>query len=356
VRLKTTLLTLLGSLIGAAAGIWGLTRVSSVEPPAPLEELPLTISGLEAHAARGTGVESARVDSQITLRIPADQATRVYEYLHDTYHGKSGLLRDAFPNLDINGQGVADVSRFTDRYFDTPEFDLYRTHNSARHRSRINTLNANDRKSGRQLVQMKVTPPGRFDLRTELKYDVDQFPARQEEHPLLRLVKGADRPDCIAAFQRIGIDARRLQHVFTIEQTRSRIYINLGAVNIMSFSVDVGGATVAGQTATFASVDVGLVEIAYTEADDARRKLMWQVRDAAVADLLRHFPDLSVNSESKYSIVLAQLLRQPLPRLFLEHRESALTLACLAGLAALVPLIGLVDRLWRPRRRLSSSG
>jgi hypothetical protein len=65
-------------------------------------------------------------------------------------------------------------------------------------------------------------------------------------------------------------------------------------------------------------VDLGLVEIAYTEANEAKRKKMWEIRDAIVKDLQDHFPGLTKTSDSKYGIVLAQLMREiPLiPALF----------------------------------------
>lgn len=57
-------------------------------------------------------------------------------------------------------------------------------------------------------------------------------------------------------------------------------------------------------------MDVGLVENTYTEADEAKRKTMWQIRDAMIKDLVEHFPALTVNSDSKYSIVLDQLINR----------------------------------------------
>ena len=95
---------------------------------------------------------------------------------------------------------------------------------------------------------MKITPPGEFTLRSEFKYKVE------------------------------------------------------------SFSVDEGSARVVWVEGRFASVDLGLVEIAYTEADEAKRKKMWEIRDAIIEDLRNHIPDLAQTSNSKYGIVLEQLM------------------------------------------------
>ena len=268
----------------------------------------------ERHAARGFGADSARVDSQITFRIPDGQAGAVYEYLKGKYVGRSGILADRFPDIELHGQAMSDVSLFTDVYFDTPTLTLYRTRNSARHRTRLNTTNPADRKSGRELVQLKVTPPGKFTLRNEFKYKVDPAGANAKSfddvHPLLRLISKSQRDDFKKVFSDAGIDAYSLNHVFTIHQTRSRGYLNWGDTNIMSFSVDEGSASVLWAEGRFSSVDLGLVEVAYTEGDEAKREKMWEIRDAIIADLLQHFPELVQTTNSKYGIVLSHLIRQ----------------------------------------------
>jgi hypothetical protein len=262
----------------------------------------------------GTGSDSARIDSQITLKIPGGQADAVYQYLKNKYVAQEITIGDRFPGVRLYGQTMSDVSVFTDEYFDTPQLDLYRGNNSARHRSRVNTTHPNDRKNGRELVQIKVTPPGRFDLRNELKYEVKrsygQKQDRDDQHQLIGLIKPGERDDFKDVFGKANIDPHSLRHVFTITQTRSRVYINWEEKNILSFSVDQGSARMLWGEGKFASVDVGLVENTYTEADEGKRKIMWEIREAMIKDLVEHFPALTVNSESKYSIVLGQLIKQ----------------------------------------------
>lgn len=276
----------------------------------------------DQHAARGFGADSARVDSQITFRIPDGEAGAVYEYLKAKYVGQSGVLRERFPDLDLHGQPMSDVSLFTDEYFDTPTLTLFRTRNSARHRTRINTTDPDDRKSGRELVQVKVTPPGQFTLRNEFKYKVkppsERAKSFDDVHPLIRLVSKSQREDFKRVFREADIDPYSLSHVFTIQQTRSRGYLNWGDTNILSFSVDEGSASALWAEGRFASVDLGLVEVAYTEADEAKRQKMWEIRDAVVEDLLARFPRLVQTTNSKYGLVLSQIIRQRplLPVLF----------------------------------------
>ena len=306
----------------------------------------------EQHAARGYGTDSARVDSQITLKIPTPRADEVYEYLKAKYVGRDDILEDLFSGHHLHGQKMSDLSIFTDEYFDTPTLQLHANKNSVRHRSRINTTNPDDRKSGRELVQMKVTPPGKFTLRNELKYQVDEdgkAPGQgKETHPLIRLISGKQRDDFRRVFTDAGIDPYALKHIFTIVQTRRRGYLNWDDRNIFSFSVDQGKASVLWAEGSFSSVDMGLVEIAYTEASPERRELMWQVRDAIVKDLREHFPDLEQNSDSKYSLVLSQIEAQ-LPMLSLILRTGltpgeALLLACLMLALTGFVVVGVIRR------------
>lgn len=286
-------------------------------PPKPTIAIgPNEATGINqaTHVARGTGVDAARVDSQITLKIPSEQVDAVYQYLKDAYVGKDGLLKDQFPSAHLRGQTPSDVSVFTDVYYDTPALDLYNNQNSARYRFRVNTTNPDDRKSGRELVQLKVTPPGQFDTRSEIKYDVmplgDLKNGIDDAHPLIRLIKKNKREEFKNIFLKANIDPYSLREILTLQQTRSRVYINWDDTNIISFSVDHGGSSILWATSQFSSVDVGLVEIAYTEADVNKRKIMWDIRDAMVKDLTDHFPALTATTDSKYGIVLDGLIKQ----------------------------------------------
>ncbi len=262
------------------------------------------------HDSTGYGTQAARVDSQITLKIPAGKAQEVYAYLRANYVDKHELLSKAFPGLELYGQQRVDVSNFTDEYFDTPNLDLFKSQNSARHRGRVNTTDPSDRKNGRELVQIKVTPPGKFEQRTELKFDVQDHiknETKDDSHPLIKLVKTKLREDFKNAFTAMGIDPYTLRHILTNHQQRSRVYINLKDQNILSFSVDEFGTQVLWAKAAASSVDVGLVENVYTAAEPKTREELGAIRQFMVDDLTQHFPELTQNSEEKYSILLKQI-------------------------------------------------
>ncbi|MSR37841.1 MAG: hypothetical protein EXS02_03235 [Planctomycetes bacterium] len=315
--------TLFTALIAITISLAGICVYPTVQSDSQGEAMAQQISQ-ETKAAKGFGADQARVDSQITLMIPNGQAAEVYRYLKARYVAQNGLLQDQFPGMKLSGKQMSDVSVFTDLYFDTPALDLYRQSNSCRQRKRLNTTHPDDRKNGRELVQMKVTPKDNFTLRNELKYEVKPSTRRRtndDVHPLLRQIDHNQRADFKQVYANAGVDAYALRLVLTIQQTRSRGYLDLDGKNILSFSVDEGGANLLWAKGGFASVDLGLVEVAYTEADEAMRKTMWAIRTAIIDDLRRQFPDLQQNTESKYSIVLAQLIQQiPLIPLLLRFR------------------------------------
>ena len=266
------------------------------------------------HSATGFGTDAARVDSQITLKIPDGQGPAVYDYLRQTYVDSDAKLKSTFPDKKLSGEKRVDISVFTDGYFDTPNLDLYVNNNSARHRSRTNTTDPADRKNGRELVQVQVTAPGQFERRTELKFDT-QTPRpsaklRDDFHPLIGLVTKVQQADFKKAFSDLGLDPYKLRYILTNTQKRSRVYLDLDGTNILSFSVDEGSSRMLWAKAHITSVDVGLVENVYTDANSADRQKLAEIRAFVLKDLMDQFPELTVNLEEKYGLLLDQLIPQ----------------------------------------------
>jgi hypothetical protein len=312
--LPICILSLLLAAGGGIGGVSGWAQAPAVDP----------VFNQDPHSSRGFGTEAARVDSQVTLSIPLEKAEQVYAYVRRTYAESNDRLRTQFPELQIEGDKRIDVSEFTDVYFDTPELSLFGTQNTVRFRTRVNTTDPSDRKSGRQLVQIKVTPPDNFQLRTELKFEVKpstKYRDPTDTHPLFRLVDRSQRADLLNAIRLMGIRPFDLRQSITLRQIRRRVYLNLNHQNFLSFSVDEYRSRVLTATASFASVDVGLAENVYTESNPAKRQQLWAIRSFVVADLQKAFPDLTVNTTEKYSLTLGQLLdKVPGLRFLMRHR------------------------------------
>lgn len=261
----------------------------------------------DSHAAAGNfGTDFSRIDSQITLKIPEGKAQKVYDYLRKTYVDNDKTIKKAFPDLNIKGEPQVDISDFTDDYFDTLYLDLYNSQNTVRFRHRENTLNPNDPKSGKELVQVKITPPGRFDLRNELKFKVNN--KNQNSLFLLDRIDSTLRED----FQKTisPLNPHDLRPILTLNQKRSRVYLDLDLKNFLSFSIDEGQSDIWRAKGKFSSIDIGLVETIYTEADEARREELRNINAFVINDLQKKFPELTKISEDKYVIVLSQIIRQ----------------------------------------------
>lgn len=307
---KTTIILASAVLVFIAAG--GFLFIRSQQSTAT--KLTANPFNQAPHSSTGFGTDSARVDSQVTLRIPEGQAQAVYDYLRKTYVDSNELLKKSFPQLNLTGENRVDISDFTDDYFDTRNLDLYTNNNSARYRYRINTTDAADRKSGRELVQIKVTPPDDFMTRTEVKFDVqspEKGTVNSDRHgSLVNSVVSTQRADFEKAFTAIGLDAHKLRYILTNQQKRSRVYLDWDTTNFLSFSVDEGSTSLLWAKAHITSIDVGLVENVYTAADEAKRQTLGDIRNFVLQDLKDHFPELTQTSQEKYGILLDQLISQ----------------------------------------------
>lgn len=303
---KNKIIILAISLIFVLTG--GVILLYNIDPDKKNNvNVPVTSVSQDAHAS-GFGSEGARVDSQITLAMPDNKVDEVYQYLRDTYGTHDNLLKNAFPDLDLNGQSQEDVSEFVDDYYETPDFDFFHSMSSVRHRHRSNLVNPEDVKNGRELIQVKTTPFGRFDLRTEVKFLVQ--PLKDDIHPLVGIVDDKQRTDFKNVLTNIGINPYNLRHIFSLRQVRRRVYLNWGTENFFSFSVDTGEARMLWGVGKFASVDLGLVEKVYTPAGVEKREKMVEIKNFILKDLQDHFPYLAQNSDDKYNIIINQLSSQ----------------------------------------------
>lgn len=119
------------------------------------------------------GFDVERIESEDKLEIPADRAEELSSYLKE-YADDPSLLTRIDPSLSSTWS----VEWFVDRYFDTPQLDLLAHGHGIRHRARVNLMNQEDRKSGRQLMQIKLSHgnPDEPLNRTEIKFKIEDPP------------------------------------------------------------------------------------------------------------------------------------------------------------------------------------
>jgi hypothetical protein len=255
----------------------------------------------DEETAHGFDVE--RIESEDKLAIPADKAEELSSYLKG-YVDDPSLLKKLDPSLSATWS----VEWFVDRYFDTPRLDLLAQGHGIRHRSRVNLTNQEDRKSGRQLMQIKLNRgnPDEPLNRTEIKFKVEHpgnAKVPDDLHPALGIIERGQRELFKERVRELGIDPYELRPVLTLQQERRRVYISEGDAPLMTLSLDFVTSHRLYKSIELVELEPELNEIGYTEAGPARRAHMESVREAIMADLRERFPDMHRDLTPKYNKV-----------------------------------------------------
>jgi hypothetical protein len=341
--MRSRFLVLLAAPLAAGAPL-------RAEPPAPVAgaeaaaPLPAEEQEFDAH---GTNV--LRIEQEDKLTVPAAQAQAVWDYLRTHWVEDPSALRA----LDPAFTSYFNEELFADTYFDEPGMPLLAAGNGVRHRRRVNLTNPEDRKSGRELIQIKINDISDEELqRGEIKFEVRQrgaLESNEDHHPFLGRLKRSDRADCRQRLTEIGVDAWTLRPILTIHDTRRRIYVLQRGKPFLSISFDHATAQMAWADFELFEVEPELNEIAFTEAGPEKRAEMQRVGAHISADLMARFPEIERNLTPKYNKAFAAFERQiPLLRLWVrtglvEPRNLLLT--------GLVAALGLgVVALELPRR------
>jgi hypothetical protein len=249
------------------------------------------------------GFDVERIESEDKLEIPAERAEELSSYLK-AYADDPSLLARIEPSLSSTWS----VEWFVDRYFDTPQLDLLAHGHGIRHRTRVNLMNQEDRKSGRQLMQIKLNRgnPDEPLNRTEIKFKIED-PGKpkvpDDLHPVIGMIERDQREDFKQRVKEIGIDPYELRPILTLQQERRRVYIKEGDASLMTLSLDFVSADRLYKSVQLVELEPELNEIGYTEAGPVRRAHMEGVREAIMADLQERFPDMRRDLTPKYNKV-----------------------------------------------------
>ena len=174
-----------------------------------------------------------------------------------------------------------------------------------RYRQRINLTDPNDKKSGKELMQIKINNVSSDKLsRGELKFDIEHLANKitdDDKHPMIGLVKTSQREDFKTALKDLGFDPYTMKPIINIKDYRQRIYLSYNNEDFVGISLDKVTAERDGKIGYFSEIEPELNEIAFTGSDDAKRQLMKEIQDSIIGDLMVKFPYLYQDLAPKYT-------------------------------------------------------
>jgi adenylate cyclase class IV len=259
----------------------------------------------EEFDAHGFGVP--RTEQEERLAIPVEKVQEVWSYLQNRYVTDIEHLQ----KMDPLFSSYASEEDFSDTYFDTSKRQLLQMQGGVRHRKRINLTNPEDPKSGRELIQLKVSGVSNNQLeRGEMKFEVKYYDNKKsidDLHPMLGIVKRSQRDQLKSELTRLGLDPYDMSPVLTIKDRRRRVYILKDKKPFISISLDHATSEVGGKKAEFAEVEEELNEIAFTEASAETKQYMESINAIIINDLKEKFPDIKQDLTPKYNRVYKQL-------------------------------------------------
>lgn len=264
--------------------------------------------------------DAMRIESEDKLSVPSEQAEATWRFLYDFFIGDGSALRA----IDASFSAYMSEEAFVDTYFDTPELALLGRQSSVRHRRRTNLTDPNDKKSGRELVQIKVNAISDNALhRGEYKFEVvyhHKFKSMEDKHPVLGLIKRGDRVAFKQTLAKLDIEAADLQPILTLTQRRRRIYISYNNAPFMTLSLDEVRSEALWAKIQFVELEPELNEIAYTEGDAILRNYMDEIAAKVTAGVRAGLPYLQRDLTPKYNKAFEALASKiPFYRFLVRH-------------------------------------
>ena len=243
------------------------------------------------------GFNATRFENEYKLFVPDAQVTPLWEYLNKRY-GQPTVL------YGVHLTAVFSDEFFTDVYFDTPSLTLLKMKSAVRHRSRDIPGQPQNKKDGRQLMQIKLNLEGEDLTRTETKFPIKYYePAESQEdkHPVIGIVDRDFRADFNERVRAAGIDPWSLRHSLTLNQRRRRVYLSDSIGAYATVTVDETSSKKFWLESKFTEVELELNEIRYSMADAAGRAYMQHVTDSIKADIMNALPGIVQDQTPKYN-------------------------------------------------------
>jgi hypothetical protein len=242
-----------------------------------------------------------RIENEGKLVVPVDKIEEVWQYLLERFVTDKSFIKSLNPDLD----SFWDDEYFVDNYFDSPDLKMLDKKSSIRYRRRINLTDPNNKKSGRELVQIKLSGiDGNIFNRGEFKFPVkpsNSFKTEDDIHPLIGLIDRQSRTDFKERVVDLGLDPYSLKAILTIEQHRRSIYILHKGKAFISMRLDDGSSKLLWSKWHHVEIEPELNEIPYTQGDTGTREAMQKINQEIMDDIFNKFPYIKMDLTPKYN-------------------------------------------------------
>jgi hypothetical protein len=210
-----------------------------------------------------------------------------------------------------------------------------------RHRSRSIPGQPQNRKDGRQLMQVKLNMAEGGLTRTEVKFPIKYYSSiesQEDRHPVLGIIDRDYRSEFSERVRAVGVDPWKLRENVTLVQRRRRLYFSDDVGPYATVTLDETSSKKFWLTSKFTEVELELNEIRYSGANEPQRAHMQAVTDAIKADIMQAVPGIVQDQTPKYNKTYDRLAESSFAG-GLIMRASILDMkmvGSIAGLAAIV--------------------
>jgi hypothetical protein len=247
-----------------------------------------------------------RIENEGKLAVPRDKVEEVWDYLQNRLVNDKTFIQSLDPSFDSYWYDEI----FTDIYYDTPDLIMLDHQSGIRNRTRVNLTNPEAEKSGRRLLQIKLSGVDKANemSRGEIKFDINEklkLNDSDDLHPILGLLKPSDRPEFKEVMSQLGIDPYSLKQILIIEQRRRSIYITRNGEQFISLRLDDDSSKLLGVEWKNIEIEPELNEIPYTSSDAEGKAYMEGINTKIIEDILNKFPYIHMDLTPKYNKAFA---------------------------------------------------
>ncbi|MGH7493841.1 MAG: CYTH domain-containing protein [bacterium] len=304
---------------------------------------PGDVAKAQEQKASAHGFNKVRIEQEDRLAAPIDKADELWNFMHDRFVKDTVALRQ----LDPLFTSYYYEEDFTDTYFDTPGLEALAKQHGIRYRQRFNLSDPTHRKSGRELMQIKISDISASGLeRGEIKFEIDhptKFNSPDDRHPMIGLVKPSHREDFKQRLKELGLDPYAMRPILTIRDRRTRIYILRDGKAFMSVSHDKAWSNLLWAKYEMVELEPELNEIPFTEADSAGRAYMAEIGAKVSGQIKEKFPYLKQDLTPKYNRAFVSFEEQiPYLRLLIRTNTDKMDYLVGVGALSLMLLVGCV--------------